>query len=308
MIFDQLKSWMGLDPINQDFNLQSSTGQGGTDFAYNTAEELYKSGDPLAQKLLRMNMMDATPSMNTMLGMQSATGGSASIGAANSMQQQNQAQNNMAKALMGMRGQDIQNSMGFNRQGMIGDQFTKSMDYKQEYENKAAQGQFFDNMMGMGSNLLLGPAGLAGTGFSGLLGSGGALSGVGDYLGLSGGGGTPAPVGGGGGGFNLGTGTYDQFANQYGGFGNQQQGGFNFLNPTPPTGSDYALKENIELVDKSNSGINIYEFDYKNKSYGDGRYRGVIAQEVPEASLIGPDGYLLVNYNKIDVQFERIKQ
>jgi len=69
--------------------------------------------------------------------------------------------------------------------------------------------------------------------------------------------------------------------------------------------SDYYLKENIEFVDKSESGINIYDFDYKNKLYGEGRYRGVIAQEVPEASL-KENGMLKVDYSKIDVNFERL--
>ena len=71
-------------------------------------------------------------------------------------------------------------------------------------------------------------------------------------------------------------------------------------------GSDKKLKKNIELVGKSNSGINVYEFDYKDKSYGEGRYRGIIAQEVPNASFKHNDGYLWVDYNKVDVNFERI--
>ena len=71
-------------------------------------------------------------------------------------------------------------------------------------------------------------------------------------------------------------------------------------------GSDIALKENIKLVDKSPSGINIYEFNYKDKSYGKGRYKGVIAQEVPNASFLNKDGYLWVDYNKLDVNCERI--
>ena len=62
----------------------------------------------------------------------------------------------------------------------------------------------------------------------------------------------------------------------------------------------------IDLVGKSPKGVNIYEFDYKDKSYGEGRYRGVMAQEVPNASLKDKDGYLRVNYNKLDVNFERI--
>ena len=53
------------------------------------------------------------------------------------------------------------------------------------------------------------------------------------------------------------------------------------------------------------NGINIYEFEYKDKKYGEGRYRGVIAQEVPWASVQTKE-YLGVDYSKIDVNFERI--
>ena len=70
--------------------------------------------------------------------------------------------------------------------------------------------------------------------------------------------------------------------------------------------SDMTLKENIELVGKSKSGVNIYEFDYINKEYGNGRYRGVMAQEVPSASKVGPGGKLMVDYSKLDVDFERL--
>ena len=76
--------------------------------------------------------------------------------------------------------------------------------------------------------------------------------------------------------------------------------------PRRPGKSDRILKENIDLVGKSESGINIYEFDYKDKSYGEGRYRGVMAQEVPESSSTGSDGYLEVDYSKVDVDFERL--
>ena len=71
-------------------------------------------------------------------------------------------------------------------------------------------------------------------------------------------------------------------------------------------GSDMALKENMVQVGKSPSGINIYEFEYKDKSLGDGRFRGVIAQEVPQASSRGKNGYLYVDYSQIDVTFERV--
>lgn len=71
-------------------------------------------------------------------------------------------------------------------------------------------------------------------------------------------------------------------------------------------GSDISLKENINLVGKSNSGINIYEFDYKDKKFGSGRYRGVMAQEVPQASLMSDEGYLMVDYSMVDVDFEEV--
>lgn len=72
-------------------------------------------------------------------------------------------------------------------------------------------------------------------------------------------------------------------------------------------GSDIALKENTIKVGKSPSGINIYEFEYKDKTLGGGVFRGVIAQEVPQASTIGKDGYLYVDYTKIDVDFEKVR-
>jgi hypothetical protein len=70
--------------------------------------------------------------------------------------------------------------------------------------------------------------------------------------------------------------------------------------------SDKHLKENINLIGSSDSGVNIYTFEYKDKSYGDGLYKGVMAQEVPWASIMMNNGYLAVDYNKIDVDFKRI--
>ena len=67
--------------------------------------------------------------------------------------------------------------------------------------------------------------------------------------------------------------------------------------------SDEELKENIQYVGKSPMGINVYEFDYKDKSYGSGRYRGVMAQEVPWAAERARNGYLMVDYSKVDVGF-----
>ena len=70
--------------------------------------------------------------------------------------------------------------------------------------------------------------------------------------------------------------------------------------------SDIRAKKNVVKVGKSKLGLNIYEFDYINKKYGEGRYRGVMAQEVPHAAILDNSGYYMVDYNKVDVNFERI--
>ena len=72
-------------------------------------------------------------------------------------------------------------------------------------------------------------------------------------------------------------------------------GGFKF--------SDARLKEDIKLIGKSPSGINIYSFKYK---HTDGTYEGVMAQEVPWAREITDTGYYAVDYGKVDVEFRRV--
>jgi hypothetical protein len=70
--------------------------------------------------------------------------------------------------------------------------------------------------------------------------------------------------------------------------------------------SDKRLKENIELVDTV-QGVNVYEFDYIDKSIGADRYRGVMAQEVetdyPDA-VLEFSGFKTVDYNKLPVNME----
>lgn len=72
--------------------------------------------------------------------------------------------------------------------------------------------------------------------------------------------------------------------------------------------SDKRLKTNIEKVERVN-GVNVYEFDYIDKSLGDGRYRGVMAQEVehkyPDA-VREFDGFKVVDYSKLPVDMERV--
>jgi len=50
--------------------------------------------------------------------------------------------------------------------------------------------------------------------------------------------------------------------------------------------SDITLKENIEEVGKSENGLTIYHFDYINKEYGEGRFEGVMAQDILKSADI----------------------
>ncbi len=67
--------------------------------------------------------------------------------------------------------------------------------------------------------------------------------------------------------------------------------------------SDRRLKEDIRLIGKSPSGINIYSFKYYQIP---GRYIGVMAQEVPWATHMTDTGYYAVDYSKVDVKFRRL--
>jgi len=67
--------------------------------------------------------------------------------------------------------------------------------------------------------------------------------------------------------------------------------------------SDIRLKENVELIGKSPSNINIYKFNYK---YNPTTYQGAMAHEVPWASVKHSNGYMMIDYNKIDVEFKKI--
>ena len=65
--------------------------------------------------------------------------------------------------------------------------------------------------------------------------------------------------------------------------------------------SDIRLKENIELIGKSPSNINIYKFNYKNIPT---TYQGAMAHEVPWASVKHDNGYMMIDYSKIDVELK----
>lgn len=64
--------------------------------------------------------------------------------------------------------------------------------------------------------------------------------------------------------------------------------------------SDRRLKVNVEVVGQLPSGLYVYDFDYV---WGGERQRGVMAQEVmhviPEAVIVGSDGYMSVDYEMV---------
>ena len=75
--------------------------------------------------------------------------------------------------------------------------------------------------------------------------------------------------------------------------------------------SDRRLKRNIVFRTYSESGIPIYEFEYINKLDGKGRYVGTMAQDLirlgkSEAVITDKEGFYLVDYSKIDVNFFKI--
>ena len=108
-----------------------------------------------------------------------------------------------------------------------------------------------------------------------------------------------------------------QVASIYSGFGG---GPLKFPSPTPdpfqftapagqqfgPMASDIKLKENIEEVGVSPNGHKIYEFNYK--GFKD-RWRGAMAQDVVKKNPMAVgirDGYLTIDYSKIDVNMELV--
>jgi hypothetical protein len=71
--------------------------------------------------------------------------------------------------------------------------------------------------------------------------------------------------------------------------------------------SDRRLKKNISKIGQSPSGLNIYSFEYIDTKHGEGVYQGVMSDEVPrEAVSVSFDGYEMVHYNMIDVNFKQI--
>jgi len=74
--------------------------------------------------------------------------------------------------------------------------------------------------------------------------------------------------------------------------------------------SDRRLKYDVNMVGTSPSGLNIYTFRFKDKDrYGKFLYQGVISDEMPQSIVTqNEDGYDLVNYSQIDVNFVRVNK
>jgi hypothetical protein len=98
-----------------------------------------------------------------------------------------------------------------------------------------------------------------------------------------------------------------------GAMGQMAQAVASYKAPTPTTTgvtteSDRRLKNNIKLISKSKSGLNIYSFNYKDdKTWGKETYQGVMSDEIPQKAVVKhEDGFDRVDYSKIDVEFKLI--
>ena len=70
--------------------------------------------------------------------------------------------------------------------------------------------------------------------------------------------------------------------------------------------SDRRAKKNINKIGESNSGLNIYSFEYKDSKHGVGIFQGVMSDEVPQEAVNITSGYDTVNYSMLDVEFKQI--
>jgi hypothetical protein len=73
-------------------------------------------------------------------------------------------------------------------------------------------------------------------------------------------------------------------------------------------GSDRKLKKNITKIGQSQSGLNIYSFEYIDEDkFGKGVFQGVMSDEIPQYAVIkGSDGFDRVNYSLLDIEFKKI--
>ena len=101
-----------------------------------------------------------------------------------------------------------------------------------------------------------------------------------------------------------------QMGNTYAGIASSLGGGLTSMAPGIASWleSDIELKENIEQVGTSPSGLNIYEWNYIGET---NRHRGVMAQDLlakgrQDAVVEMDNGYLAVDYRKLDVNMQPV--
>jgi len=72
--------------------------------------------------------------------------------------------------------------------------------------------------------------------------------------------------------------------------------------------SERSMKKNIKKVGEAPSGLNVYNFEYKDKKHGEGKFQGAMADEVPSYAVVSRPGKPdMVNYSLIDVVAKSIK-
>jgi len=86
-----------------------------------------------------------------------------------------------------------------------------------------------------------------------------------------------------------------------------QQGAYEANKDADTAGkSDRRLKKNITKIGESSRGFNIYSFEYKNPTDGEGLFQGVMSDEIPQEAVTRLDGYDTVNYSMLDVEFKQL--
>ena len=148
----KLSEFLGINPMNQNFNLnagrdwQQMLNQFGPD----------GKGDIYGQQLLRQNAMDMAPSLNSMLGVQRATGGSNALGMIGALKGQNLATEMSNRGIMNLRSQDYNRWLQAIQGKQGAEQWTKGMQYQQGVGNRAQKGAFANAMIGLGGGLAAG--------------------------------------------------------------------------------------------------------------------------------------------------------
>ena len=99
-----------------------------------------------------------------------------------------------------------------------------------------------------------------------------------------------------------------QAASQYAAGGQMISSGMNMMGDMTAAGagSDRRLKKNITKIGESSRGFNIYSFEYKNPTDGEGLFQGVMSDEIPQEAVSKKDGYDYVDYSMLDVEFKQI--